>query len=184
MSKRVIKIALYNSPQTIPLPAPVSLSEPQLLSTRSILGRVCSCFDSAAMSNPCTNIPIRCIVANCKEIHWKYNMKRHLSDRHPSWPELTAKDKVFLASLEISMEEQEGLKLPDEVCNSVALQQEYEARCGDDLPTTQDLHSASPCIVRQYQTSHHERSRLIAPLGYGNDNGAPETQTTQSIPSL
>jgi hypothetical protein len=30
-----------------------------------------------------TNVPIQCKL--CPAIHWKYNMRRHLQDRHPSW---------------------------------------------------------------------------------------------------
>lgn len=38
---------------------------------------------SIASSKPCTNVPIRCTL--CPEIHWKYNLLNHLTERHPSW---------------------------------------------------------------------------------------------------
>ncbi|KAL1713428.1 hypothetical protein EV715DRAFT_167478, partial [Schizophyllum commune] len=36
-------------------------------------------------SKPCTNVPMRC--AFCKEVHWKYNLPRHLQDKHIGWEE-------------------------------------------------------------------------------------------------
>lgn len=34
-------------------------------------------------SKPCTNVPTRCTL--CPEVHWKYNIPNHLTNRHPLW---------------------------------------------------------------------------------------------------
>ncbi|KAL1724627.1 hypothetical protein EV714DRAFT_171519, partial [Schizophyllum commune] len=38
---------------------------------------------NVSRSRPCTNVPMRCVY--CPLIQWKYNMKRHLNERHPGW---------------------------------------------------------------------------------------------------
>ncbi|PPQ85906.1 hypothetical protein CVT24_006516 [Panaeolus cyanescens] len=46
-----------------------------------------SCFIAAASklsrSKPCTNVPIQCTM--CQDIHWKYNIRRHLALQHQNW---------------------------------------------------------------------------------------------------
>ncbi|KAK7026965.1 hypothetical protein R3P38DRAFT_2480031, partial [Favolaschia claudopus] len=36
-------------------------------------------------TRPCTNVPVACAMLDCKEIHWKYNYRQHLAERHPGW---------------------------------------------------------------------------------------------------
>ncbi|KAK6966807.1 hypothetical protein R3P38DRAFT_2590224 [Favolaschia claudopus] len=58
---------------------------------------------------PCTNVPVVCAL-NCGETHWKYNFKKHLEERHPSWEQIAS--PAFLALLEISHAEQTALDIP------------------------------------------------------------------------
>ncbi|KAJ6629359.1 hypothetical protein B0H10DRAFT_1939763 [Mycena sp. CBHHK59/15] len=34
-------------------------------------------------TKPSTNVPLKCLL--CLQVHWKYNMGRHLQDKHPTW---------------------------------------------------------------------------------------------------
>ncbi|KAJ7479045.1 hypothetical protein FB451DRAFT_1172165 [Mycena latifolia] len=60
-------------------------------------------------NRPCTNIPIACPL-NCNEIHWKYNFKKHLEMRHPSWRDILAPS--FLSQIQITRAEQIALRIP------------------------------------------------------------------------
>ncbi|KAF8978630.1 hypothetical protein BDQ17DRAFT_1196460, partial [Cyathus striatus] len=62
--------------------------------------------------NPCTNVPEVCKIPRCNAVHWKYNMLRHLMDRHPSWEEILSNEEQYCVSLRISIEEQEKLGVP------------------------------------------------------------------------
>ncbi|KAJ7022129.1 hypothetical protein C8F04DRAFT_1402565 [Mycena alexandri] len=59
---------------------------------------------------PCTNIPIKCPLADCHQFHWKYNFQQHLQDRHPQWRAILSKD--FLSTIQISSAEREALGVP------------------------------------------------------------------------
>ncbi|KAJ7635910.1 hypothetical protein B0H17DRAFT_903185, partial [Mycena rosella] len=73
-----------------------------------------SAASKASGSHPCTNMPMRCPLA-CNTIQWKYNMERHLADRHPDWQETTSRDikDKLSADLSISHEEECRLGVPD-----------------------------------------------------------------------
>ncbi|KAJ3547313.1 hypothetical protein NMY22_g1703 [Coprinellus aureogranulatus] len=63
-------------------------------------------------SRPCTNVPVVCL---CKQVHWKYNMRRHLDERHPGWRSQTDRAMLkFLKTVEITDAEEEGLGIPGE----------------------------------------------------------------------
>ncbi|KAL1669560.1 hypothetical protein GGF50DRAFT_44200, partial [Schizophyllum commune] len=56
---------------------------------------------NVSRSRPCTNVPMRC--KYCPLVQWKYNMQRHLNERHPGWE--TRIDAASKQALEISAEE-------------------------------------------------------------------------------
>lgn len=68
----------------------------------------------------CTNVPIQCRF--CVEVHWKYNMRHHLRDWHPSWDShiSTADQDEFLAMISISIDEE--IRLCGTVTQAQALQ--------------------------------------------------------------
>ncbi|KAJ7049330.1 hypothetical protein C8F01DRAFT_1352687, partial [Mycena amicta] len=72
-----------------------------------------SAASKVTATTPCTNIPIKCPLYACKETHWKYNFLRHLEDRHQGWRATLAADSTLLSQLDISAEEQRGLKIQD-----------------------------------------------------------------------
>ncbi|KAK6987897.1 hypothetical protein R3P38DRAFT_3229735 [Favolaschia claudopus] len=61
-------------------------------------------------TRPCTNVPVMCAMPDCKQIHWKYNFKQHMEERHPGWEGHTAND--FIDEIRISSAEQLELKIP------------------------------------------------------------------------
>ncbi|KAJ7059300.1 hypothetical protein C8F01DRAFT_1370857 [Mycena amicta] len=67
---------------------------------------------TTSQAKPCTNVPIRCPIINCTEIHWKYNFPQHLHDKH----DLRAVDpsSSFLSLLLVSRQEQLALGIPPE----------------------------------------------------------------------
>ncbi|KAK6977838.1 hypothetical protein R3P38DRAFT_2364054, partial [Favolaschia claudopus] len=70
-----------------------------------------SAASRSSTSKSCTNAPVHC--ALCNGVHWKYNMPRHLIDKHPKW-ELTAKQEIvnsFTAKFSVSDEEYTGLRI-------------------------------------------------------------------------
>ncbi|KAJ7325475.1 hypothetical protein DFH08DRAFT_941247 [Mycena albidolilacea] len=60
------------------------------LCPRALVPSALSVCISSSTAKPYTNIPLRCIL--CEEFHWKYNMERHLLDRHPRWELTVSKD--------------------------------------------------------------------------------------------
>ncbi|KAK6966695.1 hypothetical protein R3P38DRAFT_2590324, partial [Favolaschia claudopus] len=61
-------------------------------------------------TRPCTNVPVLCAMQNCKQIHWKYNFRQHMEERHPGWEDLISDD--FVEEIRISSQEQLGLRIP------------------------------------------------------------------------
>ena len=57
----------------------------------------------------CTNVPIQCSL--CDDIHWKYNMRRHLRDRHGKWETSLTKaiQEEIRKKILITIEEEERL---------------------------------------------------------------------------
>ncbi|KAK6984382.1 hypothetical protein R3P38DRAFT_2806576 [Favolaschia claudopus] len=56
------------------------------------------------------NMVLKSCPCDCKEIHWKYNFRQHLEERHPDWQKLVP--KTFLPEIQISREELLELKIP------------------------------------------------------------------------
>ncbi|KAH6916952.1 hypothetical protein BKA70DRAFT_1089861 [Coprinopsis sp. MPI-PUGE-AT-0042] len=73
-----------------------------------------------SQSKPCTNVPMKCNF--CDETHWKYNIRRHLSARHPSWNEQTGKgvDELVKNMLITELEEVQ-MGIPPERLGSMAV---------------------------------------------------------------
>ncbi|KAJ7933098.1 hypothetical protein B0H13DRAFT_1510739, partial [Mycena leptocephala] len=62
-------------------------------------------------TRPCTNVPIKCLLLGCTQIHWKYNFIQHLDNQHPSWRNLLSSS--FLPQIQISRAEQRALGITD-----------------------------------------------------------------------
>ncbi|KAL1665219.1 hypothetical protein GGF50DRAFT_88180, partial [Schizophyllum commune] len=67
-------------------------------------------------SKPCTNVPLRCPL--CQDVHWKYNMEKHLADRHPDH-EGRLPDE-FLALINITVDEKSRLGIPEDATLAVS----------------------------------------------------------------
>jgi hypothetical protein len=108
----------------------------------------------------CTNVPIKCEF--CSDIHWKYNIHRHLQERHGSWEQRSDHTK-FREKITISPAEEERLGIPDDlVGRSVMRHLTYDAARMDRLPTIQDLHGESPRRARHTQSIYN-----VAPVPFG-----------------
>ncbi|KAJ7203197.1 hypothetical protein C8J57DRAFT_1621238 [Mycena rebaudengoi] len=62
-------------------------------------------------NRPCTNIPIR-YPLDCNEIHWKYNFRMHVDERHPNWRQRMADS--FIPDIQITRAEQLALHIPQD----------------------------------------------------------------------
>jgi hypothetical protein len=90
----------------------------------------------------CTNVPIKCDF--CSEVHWKYNIHRHLQERHASWEQRGDQVK-FREKVYISPEEEERLGIPGNcIGRPMVVQWAYDARRTNCLPSIRDLHGESP----------------------------------------
>ncbi|KAE9387250.1 hypothetical protein BT96DRAFT_1005306 [Gymnopus androsaceus JB14] len=89
---------------------------------------------SISKANPSTNIPLKCLFSTCKEVHWKYNMYQHLTDRHPTWKSnvSTSVAADFEARITISHEEKSALGILE---NLIA---QGESTAADSAITTTD----------------------------------------------
>ncbi|KAF8830288.1 hypothetical protein HHX47_DHR2000511 [Lentinula edodes] len=69
-----------------------------------------------SIKNPATNVPLTCPFSACREVHWKYNMKNHLLDRHPGWKNnvSSAVAAEFDPKFMISREEELALGIPSD----------------------------------------------------------------------
>lgn len=68
-------------------------------------------------TKPSTNVPIQCIFCprDCPSTHWKYNIQRHLDERHPSWRTYTGKEvSTFFDAVRITDEEEDKLGISEE----------------------------------------------------------------------
>ena len=110
----------------------------------------------------CTNVPIECLI--CNDVHWKYNMRRHLQERHPSWETNIAPGRnlhEFCTKITITNEEEARLGIPEEYQGrSVVAQAAYDACRSQHLPSTRDIHGDSPRRPR------HARFRDTSPLPF------------------
>ncbi|KAF6750165.1 hypothetical protein DFP72DRAFT_818060, partial [Ephemerocybe angulata] len=108
----------------------------------------------STVSRPCSNSPIVCPLNSCGETHWKYNMLRHLQDRHPNYTALLDQNLAFRDIIQVSAEEQSRMGLMDALMSSERRaprsQESYDARRSRQPPTTRDLHGASPQRPRHY----------------------------------
>ncbi|KAJ6602325.1 hypothetical protein B0H10DRAFT_2080232 [Mycena sp. CBHHK59/15] len=68
-----------------------------------------SAASKSSGAKPCTNVLIRCVL--CAETHWKYNMARHLADRHPGWELTASKDTAAGLSAQILISHNEECRL-------------------------------------------------------------------------
>jgi hypothetical protein len=115
-----------------------------------------SAASKISKQKPCTNIPIQCKL--CSEVHWKYNIRRHLMERHPSWETtvIASEFKTFRDAISISVEEESKLGIPEELHGqSAAASEAYDARRMSSLPTIRDLHGDSPQRTRNSTVSRH-----------------------------
>jgi len=110
----------------------------------------------------CTNVPIECLV--CNDVHWKYNMHRHLQERHPSWETNIAPSRnlhEFRNRITITNEEEAKLGIPEEYQGrSVVAEAAYDARRSQHLPSTRNVHGDSPRRPR------HAHFRDTTPLPF------------------
>ncbi|KAF6751796.1 hypothetical protein DFP72DRAFT_815971 [Ephemerocybe angulata] len=135
-------------------------------------------------SRPCSNCPIPCKLNGCGETHWKYNMMRHLADRHPNYPALLEQNPAFRDKIQISVEEQERMGLMDATMQSAGQrlrsQDGYDSRRSGQLPSTQDLHGASPRRTRHYANTGTRPSESMPSLTYHANT--LHTMSLHSIP--
>ncbi|KAK7034272.1 hypothetical protein R3P38DRAFT_2772359 [Favolaschia claudopus] len=80
-----------------------------------------------SLAKPSTNAPLRCSL--CTETHWKYNMPRHLEDRHPSWKVSVPLPDRTILSTAISISQEEGSNETSRV-TSGEHESELETRVG------------------------------------------------------
>ncbi|KIY63144.1 hypothetical protein CYLTODRAFT_403633 [Cylindrobasidium torrendii FP15055 ss-10] len=104
--------------------------------------------DAAKMSTkkPSTNVPIKCF---CDEVHWKYNMGRHLDENHQGW-QLSldaARRRELEEKIQITEEEFEAIGVP--VGSPwVYVEDVYDARHTGHIPSIHDGHGDSPHAQR------------------------------------
>ncbi|KAJ7192262.1 hypothetical protein GGX14DRAFT_596056 [Mycena pura] len=100
---------------------------------------------SASHVKPCTNVPIRCPVINCTEIHWKYNFPQHLREKH----DMRALDAStsFLSLLLVSREEQIALGIPPDKVADWLKSQVTDPGQQTDSPFTNLTQSPAPPSV-------------------------------------
>jgi hypothetical protein len=94
----------------------------------------------------CTNIPIRCKF--CTDVHWKYNIHRHLQERHPSWESKIAESELkdFREKIAITNEEENRLKIPEnrQGWATVRYTDVHDLRHLGHLPSIHDERGDSP----------------------------------------
>ncbi|KAF8867765.1 hypothetical protein CPB84DRAFT_1859091 [Gymnopilus junonius] len=100
----------------------------------------------------CTNVPIQCKF--CPDVHWKYNMHRHLQERHPSWESnrgAGSELKEFREKIAITNEEENRLKIPEDKqgWSAVIYIDAYDLRRLNHLPSIHDSRGDSPRRPRQ-----------------------------------
>jgi hypothetical protein len=99
---------------------------------------------------PSTNVPIQCRL--CGEVHWKYNIRRHLQERHPSWEtNMSATEfKTFSDNILISSDEETRLGISENLHGcSIVMSEVYDNRRMNALPTVRDIRGDSPRRTRQ-----------------------------------
>ncbi|KAF9042836.1 hypothetical protein BDZ89DRAFT_1009191 [Hymenopellis radicata] len=90
-------------------------------------------------SKPCTNVPVVCVISGCGETHWKYNMPRHLNDRHPSWDKNLSEAALqsFVSKITISRAEEVAVGIPeDQIGKDVERTRIPRGEKRQDLPLT------------------------------------------------
>jgi hypothetical protein len=101
-----------------------------------------------SQTKPCTNVSITCKL--CTEVHWKYNVHQHLSERHRGWQQYLKDDNDFLNKIAITNEE--ALGIPENKRGVLATASDsYDACYMNHLPSIQDHRDDSP---RRLRTSH------------------------------
>jgi len=113
---------------------------------------------------PCTNVPISCIF--CSESHWKYNIRCHLNERHPTW-ERAGENKDFRDKIYISRAEERALKVTEDRVG-LLVQTSYDTcRTTHNLPSIHDLRGLSP-----RRTRTQPPSEITSPLPISLPNPA------------
>ncbi|KAJ3537998.1 hypothetical protein NMY22_g5352 [Coprinellus aureogranulatus] len=104
-------------------------------------------------SKPCTNVPVKCL---CTQVHWKYNMRRHLDERHPGWRTQTDRTMLkLLAAIEITPAEEESLGVPED-------KQGIDVR---RRPSEREVSRMAPLsILRELPGDSPRRPRLPPPV--------------------
>jgi hypothetical protein len=106
----------------------------------------------------------------CHDVHWKYNMRHHLQEQHPSWESNTDSLEVqdFSGKISITNEEETKLGIPEEShsCCVVAINA-YDVQRSHSLLHIHNSHGKYPCrphytmpVLEQFQSSI---------LSYNND---------------
>lgn len=88
-----------------------------------------------------SNVPVKCKLANCSEWHWKYNMLRHFSDKHPSWEDLLRGNNDFLKAIEIEDVEKERIGVPLELARPSPARLGHAPRREREAPITRHTHN-------------------------------------------
>jgi len=101
----------------------------------------------------CTNVPIQCKF--CSDIHWKYNIHRHLQERHPSWESnVTGEVQEFREKIMITDEEENRLNIPEEKrgWSAIIYADAHDLRRLNQIPSIRDSRTDSPRRPRSSQT--------------------------------
>ncbi|KAJ7699599.1 hypothetical protein B0H17DRAFT_1129209 [Mycena rosella] len=95
-------------------------------------------------TKPCTNVPLRCPL--CKDVQWKYNMPRHLEDKHRTWARTMPEKSRDILAAEISItDDEEGRLIPRTDGNS-------QSRTSQKRPAPQTP-AGTPRLSRVIRTS-------------------------------
>jgi len=134
----------------------------------------------------CTNVPIQCRF--CPEIHWKYNIHRHLQERHPSWERnlITGAKELqeFRDRITMTNEEESRLNIPEEKqgWSAVIYADVHDQRHLNQIPSVRDSRTDSPQRPRPSQRS--SAFRVIPPISFLIPPRPNYTSTSQLLPTL
>ncbi|KAF9530963.1 hypothetical protein CPB83DRAFT_874875 [Crepidotus variabilis] len=134
---------------------------------------------------PCTNVPLKCRVPSCSEVHWKYNLPRHLNERHPSWRNLLpqAAQALITADIAISADEEDQLLAGTSDCEDLSPNQPiYETRRSCSPSGIEEERGQSPRHVRHYHTSQHlPPPQFTATLLYQSQQNTAHPDPTNNV---
>ncbi|KAF8982924.1 hypothetical protein BDQ17DRAFT_1261844, partial [Cyathus striatus] len=85
---------------------------------------------------------------------------------HPNWEQILAGDEMYHSSLQVTIDEQEKLGVPELYCgNPITSKAKDSMRQSHQLPTTRKLQAESPQRIQIIQNTHAERY-IVPPLTY------------------